>query len=461
MVCRWLSVACIILGSFGIAISDEASRIILLSVKGPIGPATADYIHNGVAVAEKKKAELIVLRMDTPGGLDLAMRNIIRDILASPVPVASFVAPSGARAASAGTYILYASHIAAMAPATTLGAATPIQVGGPPIPADPRNIKPARPEPASEKPEEQAGQKTAENPMQNKMVNDAAAYIRGLASLRDRNAEWAEQAVREAVSLSSDEAMQNNVIDMIARDVPDLLQQLHGRTVEIRSGQQTLHTLQATVEELEPDWRTRLLAVITNPNIAYILMLLGIYGLFFELANPGFVLPGVIGGICLLLALFAFQALPINYAGLGLILLGIAFMVGEFFAPSFGALGVGGIIAFAIGSVILMGTDAPGFELSLWVIASVTITSALFFMFVAAMAIRARKQPVVSGAEELVGAIGVACNDFDRHGRVHLHGETWQAETGTPVKKGQLLKVTGLNGLTLSVKSITTREDSL
>jgi membrane-bound serine protease (ClpP class) len=214
------------------------------------------------------------------------------------------------------------------------------------------------------------------------------------------------------------------------------------------------------VEESEPDWRTRLLTVITNPNVAYILMLLGIYGLFFELANPGFVLPGVIGGICLLLALFAFQALPINYAGLGLILLGIAFMVGEFFAPSFGALGIGGIIAFAIGSVILMGTDAPGFELSMWVIASVTITSALFFMLVAAMAIRARKRPVVSGAEELVGATGVACKDFDTHGTVHLHGEIWQAETGTPVKKGQPLQVTGLDGLTLSVKPIISKEDS-
>jgi membrane-bound serine protease (ClpP class) len=460
MIYRWLCVVCIILGSFGIAISDEASRIILLNIKGPIGPATADYIHNGIVVAEKKKAELIILRMDTPGGLDLAMRDIIRDILASPVPVASFVAPSGARAASAGTYILYASHIAAMAPATTLGAATPVQVGGPPIPADPRNIKPLQPEPASEKPEEKAGQKTAENPMQNKMVNDAAAYIRGLAKLRHRNAEWAEQAVRKAVSLSSDEAMKKNVIDMVARDVPDLLQQLHGRTVETRFGQQTLRTRQATVEELEPDWRTRLLTVITNPNVAYILMLLGIYGLFFELANPGFVLPGVIGGICLLLALFAFQALPINYAGLGLILLGIAFMVGEFFAPSFGALGIGGIIAFAIGSVILMGTDAPGFELSMWVIASVTITSALFFMLVAAMAIRARKRPVVSGAEELVGATGVACKDFDTHGTVHLHGEIWQAETGTPVKKGQPLQVTGLDGLTLSVKPIISKEDS-
>lgn len=460
MIYRWLCLVCIILGGYGVAISDEVSRIDLLNIKGPIGPATADYIHSGIAAAEKNKVELIILRMDTPGGLDLAMRDIIQDILASPVPVASFVAPSGARAASAGTYILYASHIAAMAPATTLGAATPVQVGGPPIPSDPRKIKPAQPMPASGKPEAEASQKAAENPMQKKIVNDAAAYIRGLARLRHRNAEWAEQAVRKAVSLSSEEAMKKNVIDIVARDVTDLLQQLHGRTVETRSGQHTLHTRQAIVKETEPDWRIRLLAVITNPNVAYILMLLGIYGLFFELANPGFVLPGVIGGICLLLALFAFQALPINYAGVGLILLGIAFMVGELFAPSFGALGIGGIIAFAIGSVILMGTDAPGFELSLWVIAPVTATSALFFMLVAAMAIRARKRPVVSGAEDMLGAIGVACNDFNTHGNVHVHGEIWQAETGTPVKKGQSLQVTGLDGLTLSVKPIITKENS-
>ncbi len=460
MIYRWLCVACIMLGGFGIAISDETSRIMLLNIKGPIGPATANYIHNGIVAAEKKKAGLIILRMDTPGGLDLAMRDIIRDILASPVAVASFVAPSGARAASAGTYILYASHIAAMAPATTLGAATPVQIGGPPIPADPRNIKPNQPKPASEKTEEKASQETAENPMQKKMVNDAAAYIRGLAMLRGRNVEWAEQAVRTAASLSSEEAMKKNVIDMIARDVPDMLQQLHGRIVETRAGPQTLHTRQASVEEIEPDWRTRLLAVITNPNVAYILMLLGIYGLFFELANPGFVLPGIIGGICLLLALFAFQALPVNYAGLGLIALGVAFMVGEVFAPSFGALGIGGIIAFAIGSVILMDTTVPGFGLSMLVIAAVTLTTALFFMLVVGMAIRARKRPVVSGAEELVGAIGVACKDFDTHGRVHLHGEIWQAESSTPVKKGQPLQVTGRDGLTLSVKPIITEEDS-
>jgi membrane-bound serine protease (ClpP class) len=441
------------------AAAQEAPHVVLLDIQGPIGPATSDYIHRSLESAKAEKASLIILRMDTPGGLDLAMRDIIQDILASPVPVAGFVAPPGARAASAGTYILYASHIAAMAPATTLGAATPVQVGGPPIPADPRKTSPPKPKQSpAKKPKSGEQPQAATDPMQKKMINDAAAYIRGLALLRHRNAKWAEQAVREAVSLSAEEAVKKNVVNFIARDVPDLVEKVHGRTIETRTGKQKLNTRQAVIIKVEPDWRTRLLSVITNPNVAYILMLLGIYGLFFELANPGFVLPGVIGGICLLLALFAFQALPVNYAGLGLMILGIAFMVGEVFAPSFGALGIGGVIAFAFGSIILMDTGVPGFELSILVIATITITTALFFILVVGLAIKARKRPVVSGAEEIIGAMGSVRESFETEGRVLAHGEIWQAKTDTPLKKGQAVVVTDIDGLYLIVKPVPTKE---
>jgi len=432
-----------------------AGEAVLLDIQGPIGPATADYVHSGIETANNNGAALIILRMDTPGGLDLSMRDIIRDILASPVPVVSHVAPSGARAASAGTYILYASHVAAMAPATTLGAATPVQFGGPPTPVNPRK-PPAppkdKPDKAQKEPEQQP------DAMKSKMINDAAAYIRGLARLRGRNADWAELAVRQAASLSAGEALKKNVIDLIAVDTAALMKKLHGRVVKTAAGKRTLHTENMTILPLAPDWRARLLSVITDPNVAYVLMLLGIYGLFFELANPGFVLPGVIGAICLILALFAFQTLPVNYAGLGLIALGVAFMIGEVFAPSFGALGIGGIIAFVMGSIILMEAAPPGFELSMTVIAAVTITTALFFLLVVGMAIKARKRPVVSGTEEIIGALGAAHETFDRKGRVLVHGELWQARTETPLKKGDAVRVVALDGLYLLVKPVSSEE---
>lgn len=432
--------------------AQAAGEAVLLDIQGPIGPATADYVHSGIETAKKNGAALIILRMDTPGGLDLSMRDIIRDILASPVPVAAHVAPSGARAASAGTYILYASHIAAMAPATTLGAATPIRFGGPPVPANPRKPPTPPKDKAQQEPEQQS------DAMKSKMINDAAAYIRGLAQLRGRNADWAELAVRRAASLSASEALKKNVIDLIAADTPALIKKLHGRVVKTASGKHTLHTRDMTILPLAPDWRAQLLSVITDPNVAYVLMLLGIYGLFFELANPGFVLPGVIGAICLILALFAFQTLPVNYAGLGLIALGVAFMVGEVFAPSFGALGIGGIIAFVMGSIILMEAAPPGFELSMTVIAAVTITTALFFLLVAGMAIKARKRPVVSGMEDLIGALGAAHEAFDCKGRVLVHGELWQAKTKAPLKKGDAVRVVALDGLYLDVEPVSSKE---
>lgn len=420
-----------------------AAMVRVLTVQGAISPASADYLLRGINKAIDDKAHLIVIEMDTPGGLDTAMRDIIKAILASPVPVATYVSPKGARAASAGTYILYASHIAAMAPATNLGAATPVELA--PTGGD----KPAAPDtPNASKPAETP----SGDPKMRKAVHDAAAYIRGLAELRERNVEWAERAVREAVSLPASEALKLKVIDLVATDLDDLLKQVNGRVIKINGQTVTLDTAQVEIERVMPDWRSRLLAVIGDPGIAYILMLLGIYGLIYEFSNPGMLFPGVVGGICLLLALFALQVMPINYVGLALIMLGIVLMISEAFIPSFGALGLGGIIAFVIGSVMLINTDVPGYGIPWALIVPVAVASGLFSFFVVGMAIKARARPVVTGAEEMIGATGEILGDMEHEGWARIHSEQWRVRSNVPLKRGDRVRVRARHDLTLDVE---------
>lgn len=383
--------------------------------------------------------------MDTPGGLDLSMRSIIKGILASPVPVASFVAPNGARAASAGTYILYASHIAAMAPATNLGAATPVSLAPQSAPREPAA--------SGDKPATHDTPSSAQT-MLNKQTSDAAAYLRGLAELRGRNAEWADKAVRESVSLSAQEALKLNVIDLVAADLPQLLRQLDGRTLTVLGRQQRLATAGADIIEIEPDWRTRLLAVITDPGIAYLLLMIGFYGLLFEFFSPGLVAPGVIGGICLLLALFALQLLPVSYAGLALIALGVGLLVAEHFAPGFGLLGLGGITAFVMGSIMLIDTDMPAYRIPWPLIAGVALASAAFLLLTLKFALRARQQPVVSGREQMLGATGEIVLNPDGSVALCLQGEVWSVRSSAPLLRGQIVRVVGIDGLVLNVEPV-------
>jgi membrane-bound serine protease (ClpP class) len=412
-------------------VQSAQPTVVLLNVNDAIGPATESYIAQGIGIAEQMPGSLLVLELDTPGGLETAMRGIVSRIINAKVPVVTYVSPSGARAASAGTFILYASHIAAMAPSTNVGAATPISLIG--------------------EGDEEKKPSTAEV----KAINDASAYIRSLAELRHRNVQWGEQAVKGGVSLSAQQALRLNVIDLIATDLNDLLTKLDGKRVSVLNKQVMLNTKQLSVITFTANWRTRFLTLITNPNIAYILLLAGFYGLLFEFLNPGLILPGVVGLISLFIALYAFQLLPINYVGFSLILIGLGFMVTEAFIPSFGALGIGGIISFMIGSIMLFDTHAPGFKLLLPVIVTVVLVTAGFIAVVTQLVLRAHRKPVVSGKEELLGSIGevVIIPGDDHYPRARIRGELWQIRSDQSLSSGQRVRVISIDGLILKVES--------
>ena len=467
----------------GLATAQNSRPVVwLLGIDGPIGPASADYFIANLKQAGRAKAALFVLELDTPGGLDLAMRDMIKAILASPIPVATYVAPSGARAASAGTYLMYASHIAAMAPATNIGSSTPVSIGGEgslfPMPG---RSRPEAPEPGTSTAQPKAPQTSASRPsmsasaavvdgsadeklrtaapatgttMERKVVNDAAAYIRGLAELRGRNVQWAETSVREAANLTASDALAQHVIDLIAPDLDQLLHALDGREVRVDGRTVTLDLKNATIKRVTPGWRYELLSLITDPNVAYVLLMIGIYGLLLEFYHPGTGVPGVVGVICLLLAGYALQMLPINYAGLALLLVGIGLMLGEAFAPGFGVLGIGGAIAFVLGSMLLMQSDLPAYQISLPIIAAFAVSSVAIFVFVIGAAMKIRRTKVITGRESIVGDSAEVMEDFTERGLVCLHGEIWQARSRVPLTKGSMVRIVGLGDLVLTVEPL-------
>lgn len=406
------------------AAAFAAEPVVLVPLEGPIGPAAASFVHHSIEQAAGQGARLVVLRIDTPGGLDASMREIVKAILASPVPVAAFVAPSGARAASAGTFIVYASHFAAMAPGTNVGAASPVALGG-----------------GGGGKEADKGESTEIR----KATNDAVAYIRSLATLRGRNADWAERAVREGVSLPADEALKLKVVDAVVPDVAALTTAVQKKLGTPVAG--------AAVRTVEPDWRSHLLGVITNPSVAYLLLLAGAYALLFEFLSPGLILPGVVGAIALLLGLYALHLLPVNYAGLALLFLGIGLMVTEAFVPAFGSLGLGGLAAFVLGSLLLLeDTDLPAFEIPYALIGGVAVASGAILLFGVGLLVRVRGRRVVSGREGMIGARAEALEDFSGEGWARVHGERWKVNAPRPVRRGERLRVTGMRGLVLDVE---------
>jgi membrane-bound serine protease (ClpP class) len=454
-IARWLATCLLLVSSVSsrsagpVAAADRSATVIELS--GPIGPAMSRYVEQSLADANGQRSAIVILQMDTPGGLDTSMRDIIKAILASPVPVVTYVAPSGARAASAGTYILYASHLAAMAPATNLGAATPISIGGEP------STPPAGPSvnPSDEKkgPEQKGPEQTGTgSALERKAINDAVAYIRALAQLRGRNADWAEAAVRGAASLPANDALEQHVIDIVAKDVPDLLQQLHGRKVKATDHELVLETRGLAVRTVVPDWRTRVLLILTHPTIAYGLLLVGIYGLLLEGYNPGAVLPGVAGALALLLGLYGLQLLAVNYAGLALMALGIGLIVTEFFMPAFGSLGVGGLAAFVIGSIILFDHGASGQRVALPLIVGIAAAGGLVIVTIGWLAARARRRPVSTGVETMIGAPVEAVSDCQVQCVVRYGGELWNARTASPLRAGQQARIIKVVEMTLWVE---------
>ena len=438
------------MAALGTASARADATVVQLEIDGAIGAATAEYITNGIEHAQETNADLIIITMDTPGGLMSSMRDIIKAILASDVPVATYVSPAGARADSAGTYVLMASHIAAMAPTTQVGAATPVSLFGgdatpnPPKPGD-------SDEDGGKNKDESTPESTA---MERKVLNDSVTYIRGLAERHGRNADWAEDAVVNAATLTAKEALEKHVIEFIAKDRAELLADLDGYEVEVASGPRTITTSGATVEEYQPNWRIRILSVISNPEIILLLGIVGLYGLLFEGWNPGAVLPGVVGVICLLLAAYALQFLPVNYAGMLLIIVGLGLMTAEAFVPSFGALGLGGIAAFVFGAIMMFDTGVPGFGISLTFVISVAVVAALLIIWVVTYVLKLRRRGAVTGRGSIVGGTGKAMQDFSGDGMVWLEGESWAAHSSVPIAKDQPVVVTDMKGLVLEVRPV-------
>lgn len=425
--------------------------VFVVDVKGAIGVATSMHVCGALTKARAETAELVVIRLDTPGGILSSTREVIQCILASTVPVAVYVSPSGARAASAGTYMTYAAHIAAMAPGTHLGAATPVSIGNPLDPTKP--VEPKKSEKEADKNATPAGKDTA---LDRKVVNDAVAYLKSLAQLRGRNAEWAEKAVRDAATLTAEEAARERVVDLLAGDLNDLLSKIDGRSVTITGVERRISTQNHAIVTIEPDWRTRVLAAIADPNIAFILLMIGVYGLLFEFWSPGAFVPGVTGAICLVLGLTALSALPVSYGGLALVLLGLSLMVAEAFAPGFGVLGIGGLVAFVVGAIFLFDPTGSDIDLSIaWpVVIGAALSSLLIFSLIIGFAIRARQRPAVTGAEEMIGLEGEVVGWEGTRGAVRVHGEVWDARGPVSVKPGGHVRVVRRDGLTLTVEAM-------
>jgi membrane-bound serine protease (ClpP class) len=439
-----------LLAAFILAISNVAAQadtnVVVLNIKGAIGVATADYVLSGIEHAETSNADLIIIEMDTPGGLMAPMRDIVQAILGSAVPVATYVTPAGARADSAGTYILLASHIAAMTPTTHLGAATPVALGG-------NDTTPM------DSSDEESGDDAESAPpsgaaMERKALNDAVAYIRGLAERFDRNADWAEKAVREAATLTAREALEQNVIDFVAENRAELLRVIDGVEVKVNFEMLTIATDNVVIEEYEPNWRIKILSAIANPETVLLLGLIGLYGLMYEGWNPGAIVPGVVGVICLLLAAYGLQVLPVNYAGLALIIVGLALMTAEAFAPSFGALGLGGVAAFVFGAIMMFDSDIPGFGISITFVVTIAAVFALLFIWLISYLLKLRKRGAVSGKDSIIGGFGTAMQAFSGEGKVWLEGEAWTAESNVAIEKDQQVVVRALDGLTLTVEPV-------
>lgn len=421
---------------------QSAGPVLLAEVTGVIGPPASHHIESAIEEAEERGAELLILQINTPGGLETSMRDIIEDILGANVPIVGYVAPAGGRAASAGTFILYATHVAAMAPGTNVGAATPVELGG------------GTPEPIDEGEGEQGEPQTAPtntDALSAKAVNDAAAFIRSLAALRGRNAEWAERAVRYGEAISASEALDLGAIEIVATDIEELLGQLDGRVVAMPGGERTLSTQGRLVERVEPTPVTRLLGILANPNVAFLLMLIGVYGLIYEFASPGSIGPGVLGAVCLVLGLYALNQLPLNYAGLALIVLGIGFMVAEAFTPTFGVLGIGGAVAFLIGAAMLIDTDIPAYRLSWFVIVATVALTGGFVALAMGLTLKTHRRRAVTGKEGLIGSRGKVLDWSGSSGHVWVASERWTATGPEGLSAGNWVQVTGVDSLKLEV----------